>query len=201
MAKQINYMKKDHVTCQIHTLFYVWLCCWNWILKTLYIINTFQASSFSGFLLRHVLMLQKSNKLLVCYICSRFNLTLLRVDVIQLGVPSHSQWIMPMVRITGKKKRRKEKNQPHFPFKTLSKRTPWWGLKRPAKKHQSSQVGGEKYTWRVFISAQINGTWKKGEIRMALSRKQVPRRHLKLEKYNWKRSDKHLSYWCPEWYL
>lgn len=49
MAKRINYMKKNHVTCQIYTLFYVELRCWNWILKTLYIINTFQTSSVWGF--------------------------------------------------------------------------------------------------------------------------------------------------------
>lgn len=54
MAKQINYTKKNHVTCQIYTLCYVVLGFfpssngahfWNWILKTLYIINTLHTSS------------------------------------------------------------------------------------------------------------------------------------------------------------
>ena len=57
MAKQINYTKKNHVTCQIYTLFYVAVFLSflffssdgahfrNWILKTLYIINTLHASS------------------------------------------------------------------------------------------------------------------------------------------------------------
>lgn len=79
MAKRINYRKKNHVTCQIYTLFYVELRCWNWILKTLYIINTFQASSVWGFLLRPVLKPQKSNKQFVHDICSHFNLTLVRI--------------------------------------------------------------------------------------------------------------------------
>lgn len=91
MAKRINYMKKNHVSCQIHTLFYVVPPRWNWILKTLYIINTFQASSAPGFLLRPVRTPWRSKKLFARDIRCCFNLTLARVGVIQLGAPPGSR--------------------------------------------------------------------------------------------------------------
>lgn len=58
MTKQINYTKKTHVTCQIYGV----LCCWaflcfqqhtflDWILQTLYIINSLRALSFYPFFL------------------------------------------------------------------------------------------------------------------------------------------------------
>lgn len=81
MAKQINYMKKNHVTCQISTLSCVAVSVffsysgthfWDWILKTLYIINTLHASSIQPrwdlffFLFRLCFDETKSNKHTVC---------------------------------------------------------------------------------------------------------------------------------------
>ena len=110
MAKRINYMKKNHVTCQIYALFYVELRCWNWILKTLYIINTFQASSVWGFLLRPGLMPQKSNKQFVHDIWSHFNLALVRI---YLGVPSDWQKTMSMWWESEEKRREEKRSIKH----------------------------------------------------------------------------------------
>lgn len=111
-------------------------------------------------------------------------------------VPSNShRVVMGGIRRKGRESERKVKHQPHFPFKSLKKKEPHDVGLRGWTDSTSVAKWEKRYTWRVFISAQIKGTWKKGEITTALSRKQVPRRHLNLEKYNWKRSDKHLPIW------
>lgn len=86
MAKQINYTKKNHVTCQIYTLLYVAVFfssnssqCRNWILNNLYIINTLRASStYRGRVFISSLLCfisTKSNKLFVYDIYALFTFT------------------------------------------------------------------------------------------------------------------------------
>lgn len=92
-----------------------------------------------------------------------------------------------------KERERKIKHQLHFLFHSLKKEPHDVGLR--GWTDSTSVANWERNTHRVFISVQIKGTWKKGKITMVLSRKQVPRRHRNLKKYNWKRSDKHLPIW------
>lgn len=138
MAKRINYMKKNHVTCQIYTLFYVELRCWNWILKTLYIINTFQASSVWGFLLRPVLIPQKSNKQFVHDVWSHFNLILVRI---KLGVCGENQ--------RGKRRKEKQNINHSFHFSYSVKEPHDEGL-RGQPENTSVAKWGEKNTHEEF---------------------------------------------------
>lgn len=112
----------------------------NWILKTLYIINTLHASSiyrgrFFFFFppLRSLSVLVRQNLINTVFVRGinvffvffksgivRANATL---NEIQQGVPWDSQWVggREGVRTRGRESERKIKHQPHFPFKSLKK--------------------------------------------------------------------------------
>lgn len=99
MAKQINYKKKNHVTCQIYTLLYVAVFfpptsshCRNWILKNLYIINTLHAPSTYRVPPLRCFVSTKSNILFVYVIHALFTFTLARHEI-QKRVPLNSYWV------------------------------------------------------------------------------------------------------------
>lgn len=111
----------------------------------------------------------------------------------RVPLQTRNGWKQDKERVREKKK---IKHQPQFSFKLLRKEPHDVDLRGWTESASVANWRGKKtHTRRVFISAQIKGTWKKGEVTTALSRKLVPRRHLNLEKYNWKRSDKHLPIW------
>lgn len=149
MAKQINYKKKNHITCQIYTLLYVAVFFpppahiveiefW----RTYTLLTPFMLDQLIEFFFSHLspLFCQHKIKYIVClchpcsfyiYISDTWNPKESPFKLILGDGGVEKKWhINTSVQATQRQKRNKHK-----------KRTPWGGLKRLGRQHQCGLVG------------------------------------------------------------
>lgn len=139
MARQINYIKKNHVTCQIYTLFSPTFrdadIFENWIFSSLYIINKRHAPLVYKDLLFIALLHRFTRQNLIntvfvtgTYLFFFFNRTHWKSmpHELEQKAPSKTQWVgtrkeseQEDAKSKGAKKENHKKNQAHFPLKWL----------------------------------------------------------------------------------
>lgn len=173
MARQINYIKKNHVTCQIYTLFSPTFrdadIFENWIFSSLYIINKRHAPLVYKDLLFIALLhrFTRQNLINTVFVTGMYPFFFFKPThwksmphELEQKAPSKTQWVgtrkeseQEDAKSKGAKKKKKITKKPStLSIEVTQRQTSWWGLK--SLDGQQKYVWGErKYTWRVFISA------------------------------------------------